>query len=67
MGEIDKEIKAISESFKEGEISYVDFLSDKDIQKSILKNLIQIKYLLRKIIYGKERVQDRRGVSVWIS
>lgn len=48
MGEIDKEIKAISDSFKESEIRYVDFLSDKDVQKSILKNLIQIKYLFKK-------------------
>lgn len=50
MDEVDKVLNVITDGTKNLELNTVDLLSESDVQKYILKNLIEVKYLLRQII-----------------
>ena len=50
MDEEDKVLNVITDGTKNLELNTADLLSESDVQKYILKNLIEVKYLLRQII-----------------
>lgn len=50
MDEVDKVLNVITGGTKNLELNTADLLSESDVQKYILKNLIEVKYLLRQII-----------------
>lgn len=47
---VDKALNALANVAQNIELNTVDLLSESDVQKYILKNLIEVKYLLRQII-----------------
>lgn len=50
MDEVDKFLNAITDGAKDLELNTANLLSKADVQKYILKNLIEVKYLLKQII-----------------
>lgn len=50
MDEVDKVLNVITDGTKNLELNTADLLSESGVQKYILKNLIEVKYLLRQII-----------------
>lgn len=50
MDEVDKVLNVITDGTKNLELNTANLLSESDVQIYILKNLIEVKYLLRQII-----------------
>lgn len=50
MDEVDKALNTAIGTVRNLELSAADLLSESDVQKCILKNLIEVKYLLVQII-----------------
>lgn len=50
MDEVDKVLNVLTNGTKNIELNTVNLLSESEVQKAILKNLIEVKYILRQII-----------------
>lgn len=52
---VDRALNALNEASRSIEFSMTDLLSGTDVQKAILRNLIEVKYLLMQIIRNADR------------
>lgn len=49
MSELDKALEKMTDATRDSELMLADHMTDSSMQKAILKNLIEIKYLLMQI------------------